>query len=188
MRIPLRRSLLGLSLLGSFLIASPLFAQADERRVMFTGAVGFARQGGPSPRGGPTGDLLELPTVGYSVVGSAELATFTRALKLRADATFADFAGANQIGGLSAGFVLVRPSGTVRPYLLGSGGFYTLRGVDDGPGYSVGGGLRVRSGTRTFFAETRVHNYPVPVGDRAAALNQDSRRTLWVPISVGFVF
>lgn len=155
-------------------------ALGGQERVTFSGAVGFARQGGLVDGPG------ERPTIGYSLVGSVEVPTFARALRLRGDATFADFAGDRQIGALSAGLVVVRPSGTVRPYLSGSGGFYTLGGARDGAGYAVGGGLRVQMGGRALLVETRVHNHPIQ--PTAPLPWVESRRTLWVPISLGMQF
>lgn len=169
--------------LSALLAVSGASAQAREPRVVFGVTGGFAK--GPQ-------EPFRSGTMGYNLAASMELRAPVRQIRLRTEAMFADWQ-ANQVLALTGSIVLAPLSDrSVDPYLLAGAGAYKSPGENPLAGWNLGAGMKFDVGGRKVLVESRVHTFRIAEGvpvnlPSNTRLGRDWR-TVWTPISLGFVF
>lgn len=173
---------------GGLLLGADI-APAQEPSSATEGARVSIGLGGGASRGSSLG---RGPTIGYHAVASLEARTPLPVLRLRTDATFADW-GADRMTAFGAAVVLAPVRARkLTPYLLAGGGGYVTPGDRMTAGWTLGGGLQVPIGDRTILLESRMHafrNADHGSPDLADRFPQPAKyRYVALPIGVGLRF
>ena len=189
----MKRSMMTVAALAVTFVASTAQAQV-ARPISFGVSAGAAI---------PTGDMGEGLNTGFGLTGLADMKTPTLPVNFRAELSFNRFgvkdmpAGVDGSSRIFAGIVnavaSIPTSGSVKPYLLGGPGVYSLKTtLSDGDvdvstsktavGLNGGMGLNFHVGTFSTFAEARYH-YIFSKDDDTGATNSQT-----IPLSFGIRF
>jgi hypothetical protein len=136
--------------------SAALHAQSSPAEPARTSPITFAIGGGFAQRApfAPAG----VGEIGYAAQANVEWRTPLRMFSLRGESMFANWGSDHRVTALTAG-VVAAPSlrSPVLPYLVAGGGAYATTGAGRSPGWTLGAGLRVPMGQRSFVIESRIH-------------------------------
>jgi hypothetical protein len=182
------------SIVAASVFAAPLLAQEGVGMGSYANPVSFGIFAGASV---PLGDFANFASTGWHAGGLLQWNSPTAPLGIRADVAYHDFgnsgtstANPSMVVGTINGMWLFPSTSTVRPYLIGGGGFYNERCEECNSQTKLGvnGGLGVAvplSGISTVI-EARVH---LVFDGRDAAGNVPAiSNSTFIPISVGILF
>ena len=172
------------ALIGSFLIADAVIAQAPQTRPPASPTFG-ASAGGGVGIAIPVGRIADTATAGYTLTGLVDFSAADQPYSFRAELIHQHFdrkrtvvgSRAKNITSLGASILARTPKGGSSAFVIGGIGVYRLSNEGTKPGVNLGAGLEVPLTIFIGMADVRVH-YMLTEG----------RPALTIPITLGARF